>query len=59
MNALYSLEKQIKEEKEKNKLLLERIEKHIEEKSELRMENIKLKGLDKPSQVPIREKALG
>ena len=59
MNALYSLEKQIKEEKEKNKLLLERIEKHIQEKSELRMENLKLKGLDKPCPAPIREKALG
>jgi len=59
MNALHSLEQKIKEEKEKNKLLLERIEKHIQEKSELRMENLKLKGLDKPCPAPIREKALG
>ena len=59
MNALHYLEQKIKEEKDKNKLLLESLEKHIKEKSELRMENLKLKGLDKPCPVPIREKALG
>tara|TARA_B100000029_G_scaffold180519_1_gene178292 strand:- start:862 stop:1041 length:180 start_codon:yes stop_codon:yes gene_type:complete len=59
MNALHSLEQKIKEEKEKNKLLLESLEKHIQEKSELRMENLKLKGLSKPCPVPIKEKALG
>jgi regulator of replication initiation timing len=59
MNALHSLEQKIKEEKEKNKLLLKSLERHIEKESELRMENLKLKGLDKPCPVPIREKALG
>ena len=44
MNALHSLEQKIKEEKEKNKLLLESLEKHIQEKSKLRMENLKMKG---------------
>ncbi len=46
MNSMQNLEKNLKEQIEKNKLLLDTLDRHIEEKRKLRKENMQLKGIE-------------
>lgn len=56
MNPLNSLEKELKESKEQNKYLLDRLDKAYKDKQDLRHQVLKLNGVRPPLCPPKKEK---
>lgn len=59
MNPPNSLEKELKESKEQNKYLLDRLDKAYKDKQDLRHEVLKLNGVKPPICPPRKEKEQG
>ena len=59
MNPPNSLEKELKESKEQNKYLLDRLDKAYKDKQDLRHEVLKLNGVKPPLCPPKKEKEQG